>query len=115
MSHDYLDHTRSKPEKISVLDALSKGQLTFLYVTPERLQSTRFQTALSMCDLYMVVIDECHCITERDEAVDQPLYANKKNQHSWTTYAKKCEFSVYDKGYELKNSTELQYYRRFYA
>ena len=39
---------------------------------------------------------------ERDEAVDQPLYANKKNQHSWTTCAKNCEFSVYDKGYELK-------------
>jgi len=71
---------------------------------------------LYLCvDLYMVVIDECHCITERDEAVDQPLYANKKNQHSWTTYAKNCEFSVYNKGYELKNSTELQYYRRFYA
>ena len=39
---------------------------------------------------------------ERDEAIDQPLYANKKNQHSWTTCAKNCEFSVYDKGYELK-------------
>lgn len=64
ISADYLDHTRSKPEEISVFDALSKGQLTFLYVTPERLQSRRFQAALSMCDLYMIVIDECHCITE---------------------------------------------------
>ncbi len=64
ISADYLDHTRSKPEEISVFDALSKGQLTFLYVTPERLQSGRFQAALSMCDLYMIVIDECHCIIE---------------------------------------------------
>ena len=64
ISADYLDHTRSKSEEMSVFNALSKGRLTFLYVTPERLQSTRFQTALSMCDLYMVVIDECHCITE---------------------------------------------------
>ena len=43
-----------------------------------------------------------HKSGERDEAVDQPLYTNKKNQHSWTTCAKNCEFSVYDKGYELK-------------
>src|SRR5699024_4076279 len=62
ISADYLDHTRSKLEEISVFDALSKGRLTLLYVTPERLQSTRFQSAPSMCDLYMVVIDECHCI-----------------------------------------------------
>lgn len=44
---------------------------------------------------------------ERDEAVDQPLYANKKNQHSWTTCAKNCEFSVYDKGYELKKQHRI--------
>ena len=66
ISADYLDHTRSKLEEISVFDALSKGRLTLLYVTPERLQSTRFQSALSMCDLYMVVIDECHCIPSGD-------------------------------------------------
>ena len=48
ISVDYLDHTRSKSEEMSVFNALSKGRLTFLYVTPERLQSTRFQTALFM-------------------------------------------------------------------
>lgn len=64
ISANYLDHARSKSEEMSVFASLSKDQLTFLYVTPQRLQSTRFQTALSMCDLYMIVIDECHCITE---------------------------------------------------
>ena len=44
---------------------------------------------------------------ERDEAIDQPLYANKKNRHSWTTCAKNCEFSVYDKGYELKKQHRI--------
>ena len=49
ISVDYLDHTRSKPEEMSVFAALSKGRLTLLYVTPERLQSTRFNAPLSTC------------------------------------------------------------------
>ena len=39
---------------------------------------------------------------ERDEAVDQPLYADEANRHAWTTGVKDSEFAVYDKGYELK-------------
>mgnify|MGYP002243751384 CR=1 FL=1 len=58
ISADYLDHTRSKPEEISVFDATIQGAAHILYVTPERLQSGRFQAALSMCDLYMIVIDD---------------------------------------------------------
>ena len=39
---------------------------------------------------------------ERDEAVDQPFYADEANRHAWTTGVKDSEFAVYDKGYELK-------------
>lgn len=39
---------------------------------------------------------------ERDEAVDQPLYADEANRHVWMTGVKDSEFAVYDKGYELK-------------
>lgn len=43
-----------------------------------------------------------NCCSERDEAVDQPLYANEANRHAWMTGVKDSEFAVYDKGYELK-------------
>ena len=39
---------------------------------------------------------------ERDEAVDQPLYADEANRNAWTTGVKDSEFAVYNKGYELK-------------
>jgi len=43
-----------------------------------------------------------NCSGERDEAVDQPLYADEANRHVWMTGVKDSEFAVYDKGYELK-------------
>lgn len=61
---DYLDHTRSKHDTERVLTKAGTGKLTFLYVTPERLQNKAFIHAMQKTDLYMVVVDECHCITE---------------------------------------------------
>lgn len=61
---DYLDHTRSKHDTARVLTKAGKGKLTFLYVTPERLQNKAFIHAMQKTDLYMLVVDECHCITE---------------------------------------------------
>ena len=61
---DYLDHTRSKQDTDHILAKACSGKLTFLYVTPERLQSKAFIHAMQQADLYMLVVDECHCITE---------------------------------------------------
>ena len=61
---DYLDSTRSKHEIETVLKKAMKGKLTFLYVTPERLQSKTFCQAMEQVDLFMIVADECHCTTE---------------------------------------------------
>ena len=61
---DYLDHTRSKQDTDHILAKACSGKLTFLYVTPERLQSKAFIHAMQQADLYMFVVDECHCITE---------------------------------------------------
>lgn len=64
VSADYIDMTRSKEDIDKILNKVRKGKLNFLYVTPERLQSHSFIEAMQHLDIFMVVIDECHSITE---------------------------------------------------
>ena len=61
---DYIDMTRSKDEIDKTLNKARKRKLNFLYVTPERLQSHSFIEAMQHSDIFMVVVDECHSITE---------------------------------------------------
>ena len=61
---DYIDMTRSKEDIAKILNKVRKGKLNFLYVTPERLQNRSFIETMQHSDIFMVVIDECHCITE---------------------------------------------------
>ena len=61
---DYIDMTRSKEDIDKILNKARKGKLNFLYVTPERLQNHAFIEAMQHSDIFMVVIDECHSITE---------------------------------------------------
>ena len=56
--------TRSKEDIDKILNKARKGKLNFLYVTPERLQNRDFVDAMQHLDIFMVVIDECHSITE---------------------------------------------------
>ena len=64
VSADYIDMTRSKEEIDKILHKARKGKLNFLYVTPERLQNHAFIEAMQYSDIFMVVVDECHCVTE---------------------------------------------------
>ena len=64
VSADYIDMTRSKEDIDKILNKARKGKLNFLYVTPERLQSHSFIEAMQHSDIFMVVVDECHCVTE---------------------------------------------------
>ena len=61
---DYIDHFRTKKDVAAILHKAGKGKLTFLYITPERLQSRQFQEVMEHTHIYMIVIDECHCVTE---------------------------------------------------
>ena len=61
---DYIDSTRSKADVEKILRKAQKGKLAFLYVTPERLQNEAFIVAMQQADLALLVVDECHCITE---------------------------------------------------
>ena len=64
VSADYIDMTRSQEDIDKILNKARKGKLNFLYVTPERLQSHSFIEAMQHSDIFMVVIDEWHSITE---------------------------------------------------
>ena len=64
VSADYIDMTRSKKDISKILNKVRKGKLNFLYVTPERLQNHSFIETMQHSDIFMVVIDECHSITE---------------------------------------------------
>lgn len=61
---DYIDSTRTKTEVEKILRNAQKGKLDFLYVTPERLQNKAFLAAIQQTDLTLLVVDECHCITD---------------------------------------------------
>ena len=64
VSADYIDMTRSQEDIDKILNKARKGKLNFLYVTPERLQSHSFIEAMQHSNIFMVVVDECHCVTE---------------------------------------------------
>ena len=61
---DYIDMTRSKEDIAKILNKVRKGKLNFLYVTPERLQNHSLIETMQHSNIFMIVADEWHCITE---------------------------------------------------
>jgi ATP-dependent DNA helicase RecQ len=59
-----MDSSLTAEESREVWDALWKGDLTLLYVAPERFSSERFLQRLRRIPIRMMVIDEAHCISE---------------------------------------------------
>lgn len=59
-----LDSEQTKKESAKVLKKLSEGQLNFLYVTPQRLFNKEFWDIVKTDKLFMIVVDECQCVTE---------------------------------------------------
>ena len=64
VSADYIDMTCSKEDIDKILNKARKGKLNFLYVTPERLQNHAFIETMQHSNIFLIVADECHCITE---------------------------------------------------
>jgi ATP-dependent DNA helicase RecQ len=59
-----MDSSLTAEESRAVWDALWKGELTLLYVAPERFSSERFLQRLRRIPIRLMVIDEAHCISE---------------------------------------------------
>lgn len=64
----YIDSTLSKGKAADIMKRAAKGKITLLYVTPERLQSKSFLSKIQDVTLYMVIVDECHCVLEWGES-----------------------------------------------
>lgn len=47
-----------------ILDNAVQGAYKFLYLSPERLASAAFQTLIPRLKVSMLVVDECHCISQ---------------------------------------------------
>lgn len=60
----FLNSSQSESTQKKILDNLQRGYYKILFVAPERLNSSLFQSALKKSEISFVVIDEAHCISE---------------------------------------------------
>ena len=60
---DALNCDRHWRDNHNTLDLVKAGRLRLLYVAPERCDDPAFLSALALCDLRSIVIDEAHCIS----------------------------------------------------
>ena len=51
-------------ESMSTIEACADGEIKFLYVSPERLESKKFAESLSSLPISLIAIDEAHCISQ---------------------------------------------------
>jgi ATP-dependent DNA helicase RecQ len=67
----------SQNEIITLFDNIKFGNIKFLYISPERLQSTFIQQKIKEINVSFVAIDEAHCISEWGHDF-RPSYRNIK-------------------------------------
>ncbi|PRZ13857.1 RecQ-like ATP-dependent DNA helicase [Laceyella sediminis] len=63
ISATYINSTLQPHEIDQRIEALRSGEVKLLYIAPERLESERFQTIFETLPIYLVTIDEAHCIS----------------------------------------------------
>lgn len=56
--------SRNSKEHNNILDKLRKGDISIPYVTPERLQTYAFQSAVEDNPPWLLVVDEVHCVLD---------------------------------------------------
>ena len=67
----------SQDDLITLFDNIRFGNFKFLYISPERLQSTFIQEKIKQLDVNLIAIDEAHCISEWGHDF-RPSYRNIK-------------------------------------
>lgn len=58
-----LDSTLSSEERKAVFDAMRKGGLKLLYISPERIVTKAFIETITRIKLSLIAIDEAHCVS----------------------------------------------------
>ena len=61
---DYIDSNLPAYEQSRILKRAAKGKVKILFVTPERLRNWKFLEAVEDIKISMIVVDECHCVTD---------------------------------------------------
>ena len=64
MDAEMLSSMQSREESEMIINDLMYGNVKFLYLSPERLNTPRMQQILSQIEINFFVIDEAHCISE---------------------------------------------------
>ncbi|NML20543.1 RecQ family ATP-dependent DNA helicase [Pseudoflavitalea sp. G-6-1-2] len=85
-----IDSGMTRKQVINILKVATESNCKFLYVSPERLETTLFKEYLPGLDLCLIAVDEAHCISQwgydfrpsylkiaalRDEVGDVPILA----------------------------------------
>jgi RecQ family ATP-dependent DNA helicase len=98
---DYLSGDKSQSEIVNILRKVVGGELTLLYITPERFRSRRFENAfltrmLADDGLEFAIYDEAHCISQwGQEFRPDYLYSAKKiSEFSKMSSIRKLLFSA---------------------
>ena len=60
----FVNSTISVDEQRRRLDAVERGEVCLLYIAPERLRSRTFKRSLANTNVWLLAIDEAHCISE---------------------------------------------------
>ena len=61
---EYMDSAMTKSERTDSLKRFQEGKVNILYITPERFVSESFLCILRGMKLFMLVVDECHCVLD---------------------------------------------------
>ncbi len=61
---EYLDSSMSAEEKKAVIERFLSKKINILYLTPERFTSENFLYVMKNVRLFMVVVDEVHCVLD---------------------------------------------------
>ena len=65
----YLHNGMNRAEIRHTFERLHNGRISFLYVSPERVQNVNFRMELGRLGVRLLVVDEAHCISDRKSVV----------------------------------------------